>query len=96
MLSSLPQGNPPPNFLLLFREIPEEGNIGSEPYLLVTFIGFMLLIIVGFRISSWGHKLGESHVDGKLLQVLQLLVDQDGDQEPLGHLQLVLCNGNRE
>ena len=53
--------------------------------------GFHIFWVFFFRILSWRHKLGESHVDGELLQVLQLLVDQDGDQEPLGHLQLVLC-----
>ena len=67
-------------------------------FLLVAFITFCISYFLGYLFfrNLWKHKLGESHVDGKFLQVLQLLVDQDGDQEPLGHLQLVLYIGYRE
>ena len=83
-----------PSFCSSVVKFPKKMTSAANLFLLVAFKTFCISWFLGyffFRILSWRHKLGESHVDGKLLQVLQFLVDQDGDQETLGHLQLVLC-----
>ena len=53
VLSSLPQGNPPPKFLLLCREIPKEDDIGGKPFFDGCFKNFWLSNFLGICFSGF-------------------------------------------